>query len=406
MSRRVPLWVAFVLVHAAVAWLGFALAGEPMGDVYRVYEPWSAQALQGGPIVGVTVDWVYPPLALVPMVLTQGLGWLVGSYTAGWAVLVAMADAAAFALLVGDGRSRGRVTASWFWLASILALGPAGLYRLDGLTVPLVIAGSLWLVRRPWLASIVLAAATWIKVWPAAVLAAALVAVRRRGALVGGALAVSAAVLAVVAVLGGSSHAFGFVSGQATRGLQLEAPVSMLYLWGTVAGVPGSWVYYSRELLTFQVTGANVDVVIAAMTPVLVVVVAAIWALGAVQVARGVRFAALFPTLSLALVAAFIVLNKVGSPQYMCWLVPSVVVGLVVQRRRWGSPALLAVAIAALTQLVYPIRYAGVVAAEAGDVALLTLRNALLVVLLGWMVVRLVRLPARQPVRPSRVPLL
>ena len=54
------------------------------------------------------------------------------------------------------------------------------MYRIDAVTVPLAVAGCLWLVGRPLVASVLLAVATWIKVWPAALLAAAFIAVRRR----------------------------------------------------------------------------------------------------------------------------------------------------------------------------------------------------------------------------------
>lgn len=388
------LWIAFVLVHVAVARLGFVLPSEPMGDVYKVYEPWSQAALHGGEIVGVTTTWVYPQWALLPMVVTQPLGALLGNYTVGWALLVTLTDAAAFAILVGNARSGGRSLAAWFWLAAILALGPAGVYRLEGLTAPLVIVASLWLVGRPWLAAIVLAVATWIKIWPAAVLAAALVVVRRRFALVGGAVAVSVITVVAVVAFGGFAYAFGFITDQTTRGLQIEAPVSMPYMWGAVVGLPGFDIEYSRDLLTFQVTGPHVDTVVAAMTPALVLVVAAIWVLGAVKGARGIRFASLFPPLALALVTALIVFNKVGSPQYVSWLVPAVVVGLVLDRHAWRRPALLVLGISALTQWMYPILYAGVLTAQPGPVAVLTVRNVLLVVLFGWMVVRLTRLRA------------
>ena len=43
------------------------------------------------------------------------------------------------------------------------------------MTVPLTILGCLWLAGRPWLASVLLAAATWIKVWPAAIIASYMV---------------------------------------------------------------------------------------------------------------------------------------------------------------------------------------------------------------------------------------
>ena len=388
------LWIAFVIVHVAVGTLGFVFPNQPMGDVYLVYEPWSSDALEGRGIVGITEAWVYPELALVPMVLAHGFAWIAG-YPVGWAILVTLCDALAFAMLVGAGRSRGRATSAWVWLAFILLIGPVGIYRLDGITVPLALAGCLWLVGRPWLGSILLAAATWIKVWPAALLAAAVIVVRQRGALIGGALVVSAGVLAAVYAAGGGRYAFGFITDQTGRGLQLEAPVSAYYLWGAVLGIPGSFIYYDTDLLTFQVAGPSVDAVITVMTPLLLAAVLGVAALGAHRAWRGASFLRLFPPLALALVLAFIVFNKVGSPQFVTWIIPPLLVGLVIDRRRWWGPALLGLATASVTQLVYPLMYADLLNAGPLAASLLTLRNALWAVLLVWAVVRVARVPGR-----------
>jgi Protein of unknown function (DUF2029). len=300
-------------------------------------------------------------------------------------------------MLVGRARSRGRSLAAWFWLAFILLLGPVGMYRLDGITVPLAIAGCLWLVGRPWLAAALLAIATWIKVWPAALLAAALIAARRRLSIIGGAAVVSAVTVVTVVAAGGAAHVLGFVSEQTDRGLQLEAPVSMLYLWQAVVGIPGSSLYYDHDILTFQVTGPNVGVVIAVMTPVLLAGLVAIATIGVVKVWRGAPFALLFPPLALSLVLAFIVLNKVGSPQYLTWIIAPLVLGLVIDRHRWSALAIAGLAAALLTQLVYPLTYGRLLTADAVAVAILTARNALLVALLVWTTVRLVRVSARHP---------
>ncbi|WP_282837031.1 glycosyltransferase family 87 protein [Microbacterium flavum] len=403
MSRRAVLWTAFVLVHVGVAALGFLLPNEPMGDVYRVYEPWSRQALDGRGIVGITEPWVYPQLALIPMILAHAFAWIAG-YTVGWAILVTAMDAVAFAVLVGRGRSQPRAVAAGFWLAFIVLLGPVGLYRLDGFTVPLAILACLWLVGRPWVASMLLSVATWMKVWPAALLLAAVIAVRRRGAIVLGAVVVSALTLAGILIAGGGSSAFGFITEQTTRGLQVEAPIATPYLWGALLGIPGFQVYYSSALLTFQVTGTAIDPVIAAMTGVLVVTMVAISLLGAVAAARGARFASLFPVLSLTLVLGFVVANKVGSPQYLVWLVPSLVLGLVLRRDWWRAPAALAGVAAALTQLVYPLLYGGILIPEPVAVTALTLRNLVLIVLFVWMLARLGRLATVSPALHSPHP--
>ena len=402
MSRRAVLWVAFVLVHAIVVVLGWIMPNQPMGDVYLVYEPWADQALSGHGLVGITEGWVYPQLAIVPLVFAHGFSWIYG-YTAGWALLAVGCDALAFWMLVGRARSRGRVVAAWFWLASIALLGPVGLYRIDAVTVPLAIAGSLWIVGRPWLGSVLLSVGAWIKVWPAALVAAAVIAlrsVRARLAVVGGLVVVTVLTLGAVVIAGGARYAFGFIGDQAGRGLQLEAPVSTVYLWRAVAHRNGSFIYYDPHILTFQVTGPQVDVVIAVMTPLLIAAVAAAAAVGAVKAWHGASFVRLFPVLSLTLVAAFIVFNKVGSPQYLTWIAVPLITGLVIDRRRWTRPALLGLVVAALTQVVYPITYGPLLRAAGPAAAVLTLRNALLIVLLAWMAVRLARVPvpARRPV--------
>lgn len=399
MNRRGWLWLVFVLVHIFVGVMGYLMPNGPMGDVYLVYEPWSGCAIGidsycTGPqqIVGITTKWVYPILALVPMVLAWAFEWAV-SYTPAWAILVTLIDAIAFALLVGNARSRGRVAAASFWLAFIVALGPVGMYRLEGITVPLAIIGCLWLIGRPWWGSVLLAIATWIKVWPAALIAAAVFAVRRRGAIVGGAALVSVVTALIVVALGGAPYLFGFVSDQTTRGLQIEAPVSAVYMWFAALDLFGAQAYYDPVMLTFQVRGPGIQTAIAVMTPLLAITVLAIVCIAFWAVRRGARFVALFPPLALSLVLALIVVNKVGSPQYIAWFVAPLVFALVVDRRAWARPAAFALVIGLLTQIVYPIFYNYLMVSQPawGVVLLLTVRNILLVVFLGWVLVKLVR---------------
>lgn len=401
MSRRAGLWGAFVLVHVAVAWLGFVLPNNPTGDVTLVYDPWVRAAVQHGWIMGISEDWVYPQLAIVPLALAFGFEWL-GGYLIAWAILVTALDALAFAMLVGRARSTGRVVAAAFWLAFALLLGPVGMYRLDAITVPLALAGVLWLVGRPLVASILLSVATWIKVWPAALLAAAVIAVRRRIIVLAGAALVSVLTLGAIFAAGGGAHAFGFVAGQTGRGLQLEAPVTGLYLWQAVAGVDGASVFYDRDILTFQVTGPGVDAVIAAMTPLLAVAVIAVAGLGAFKAWRGASFASLFPPLALALVLVLIVFNKVGSPQFQTWLIAPIALGLVLDRRRWRAPAIAALGAALLTQLVYPLLYDRLIVADPLAATVLTLRNLLLVALFAWAVTAVASVRRGIPARLAR----
>jgi len=386
------LWTAFAVVHAVLIGVGLINRGAS-GDVWQVYRFWAASALNGEAVPGVTEPWVYPALALVPIVIA-GLPQV--GYTVAWGVLVTVTDALAFALLVGRARSHGRTYAAWFWLAASLALGGVGMFRLDGVTVPLAIAGALWLVGRPWLGSALLTLATWIKVWPAAMVAAAVIAVRRRSAVIGAAALVSAAIALIVAALGGAPYLLSFVTEQTARGLQLEAPVSTPYVWLATLGVAGASTYFNRAIITVEVTGPYVDVVASAMTPVLAVAMLGIAALGAFKAWRGASFARLFPSLSLALVIAFIVCNKVGSPQYMTWLIPPLVIGLVIDRRLWRMPAAAVIGILAMTQVIFPWFGLELIALHPVIVLALTVRNVLLVALLVWMVIRIVRVRTRR----------
>jgi len=123
-------------------------------------------------------------------------------------------------------------------------------------------------------------------------------------------------------------------------------------------------------------------------------------------VRRGAHIVRLFPALAFALVLALIVVNKVGSPQYMTWIVAPLVYGLVVDRATWMRPAAFAVATGLLTQIVYPIYYNFLMTDHPawGVVALLTVRNLALVALFVWAIIHLARVArGGRPGRAGRV---
>ncbi|MGW8484195.1 hypothetical protein ACWGJP_13775 [Microbacterium sp. NPDC055903] len=402
MRGRLPLlWAAFLTAHVLVAWQGWVLPSQPMGDVVLVYEPWASSALTGGAVVGITEPWVYPQLALIPMLLAKILSmplaaWLgvSGAYLIAWAVLVTAVDAAAFAVLVGRRPSARRRSAAWFWTAALVLLGPIALYRIDAVTVPLAVCAGLWLLRRPVLATALLTVGAWIKIWPGALVAAAVVAARGRVRMLAAGVAVAAGVL-VVLFLVGSDHPLGFLTEQTGRGLQVEAVAATPYLWLARAGAAS--VAYSFDILTFQIDGPGAEAVSALLTPIMVAAVAAVLALGGVKAARGAAFARLFPPLALSLVLVLIVANKVGSPQFQTWLIAPVILWFVLDRARAGLPAALVLVLCGLTCLIYPVIYDALLRTELVPVLLLTVRNVLLVVLMTIGVRRLALVPV-----PSR----
>jgi hypothetical protein len=178
---------------------------------------------------------------------------------------------------------------------------------------------------------------------------------------------------------------------QTGRGLQIEAPVSTIWMWQAALHVPSSFVYYDRELLTFQVTGDGTATASSLMSPLLAVAVAVVVLIGVRAVRRGAPVTRILPELSLALVAAFIAFNKVGSPQYVAWLAAPVLIGLVYQGRGFRTPTILVTVTAALTQIIYPFFYDYVLTVQPAILAVLTVRNAMFFVILGWAVTALYR---------------
>jgi len=393
-TGRVVLWAAFALVHLWLAVLALHAPGYPIGDVTLVYKTWSEQALTAGYWMGVDGPFVYPVLALAPMLAASALG--PAHFATTWLIVVTLVNAVGFGAVVGWRRPAQRASVAWWWLAFLLLLGPIALVRIDSITVALALVGVLMLATRPRAAALVLTVATWIKVWPAALIGAILIASRHRGAVAGTAAAASAVVVAGALALGGGANVFSFVTQQTGRGLQVEAPVTTLWLWLAAAGVPDTFVYYDTEILTFQVQGGGVDVAAAVMTPVLALAVLAVAGLGVHAALRGAPASALLPPLALALVTTLIAVNKVGSPQFIGWLAVPVVLGLATNAAGRGTsfrvPAALVLVLAALTQVVYPYLYTNLLGLDRGMLLVLSVRNLLLFVLLGWAVRALVLL--------------
>lgn len=397
------LWISFGVLHLLFFGLLSPLifTGEVLSDI-QFYRQWAFEGINDGQWQGISTSWVYPIGALAPMLLAAVFGY--GAYQFTWFLIFAGLNAAALAVLTGK-RTRQRFVAAYWWMGITALLGPVAVGRVDGLTVPLVIIGLMLLATRPVVASALLAAATWIKVWPAAVILAVLAVFRRRLTVLATGAAVSALIAAVVAAAGGLRYLLSFVGAQGDRGMQLEAPFTTPGLWQAILGSSDAYIFEDTVINTREVRGALGEPVAALMTPLLAlaavaVVILLLWALR-----RGADAGSLLAAGSLALVGAFIVFNKVGSPQFMLWLGAVVAVGVAWEGRSWRVPALMMLPIAALTTLVYPMFYAALYDdLNIGVAALLTIRNLLVMALFAWAVFRIVQLArAGRPVTESAV---
>lgn len=371
------MWIAFGVISLWLGWQGFVAEAVPYGDVSFVYEFWAGQAAGGAGIVGIDSQWVYPAVALVPILLPLIAG--PGLYPVGWIVLVSLLNAGAFAYLLYSAQGTQRNTlqriAAWWWLVFMLLLGPIAVARLDSIVTPLAIVGLLMAVQRPAIAGALLAIATWIKVWPAALIAAVLVAAHKRKTVLLSVFITSAAVIAIAAILGGAANIFSFLGQQTTRGLQIEAPLATPFLWLAAFHEQGYAVYYDTVILTFQVMGEGTGIAaeLSSLLLGLGFIGTLMWGLWLHR--RGSDPSHVLPAVALSLTVVLIVFNKVGSPQYIGWLAAPIIAGLVLEQSRFIVPSVIALVLGALTQVFYPYLYNGLLNVQPLELSILTLRN-------------------------------
>ena len=395
-TRR-GLITGFAVVHLLyfVGLLHVIVVGGTEGDL-PLYRLWAEQALHGHwPVIDMA--WVYPAGALVPIMAAIAFGpW---TYQLVWLLLMVAANWLAIAALTGNLRRRKGYVAAWYWLAVQLLLAPVSMLRLEGFAAPLAIAALVWLVRRPALAGALIAAATWIKVWPAALAAAAVAISSLRMRIIAGGLAVSGAIAGIVIAFGGGDNLFSFATIQGDRSLQLEAPIATPWVWATVLGMPGAEIRQNYVLATREVAGPGAQaagVLVTWLMPIaFAVILVMLWRARRRALTEGTLTPLAEQRLILrgafALTAALIVFNKVGSPQYMLWLAPIVAVGLVIDRHAWSRVAEWMAMVCFLTTLVFPVLYLPLIDAHPLAAAVLLARNVLVVGLFGWSIVALWR---------------
>jgi hypothetical protein len=389
----VLLGVGFLVVHVVLSVLCYGIApNQPAGDVTGVYRFWIDYWHQTGALVGIDTAWVYPIAALPPMLLASVFGD--GPYLLLWLGMTTVLDGVAMVLVARRGRGL-----AWWWLLCTLLIGPVAISRIDGIALPIAVIGALLLAERPAVAAVLLTLAAWIKVWPAAIIAGVLLTTRRLATTISAAALTSAVIIGLALIAGARGTVFSFVSAQATRGLQVEAPVALPWLWSAALGDPTVGVYYDTSILTFQLRGSGVQAVAAAMTPVLAIGVLVVTLLALLARLRGVAPGEVLAITSLGYVSAVIALNKVGSPQYLTWYVAPVILGLLVSPARFRIPAVLVLVAAGLTQVIYPWFYGGVTSPTPWVIGVLTLRNLIQLALLVWCLIELRIVPPEPRLR-------
>jgi hypothetical protein len=381
----ITVWLAFVAAHLWLGLLNLFAPGQPMGDVTNVYPYWIELGAWGHR-VGIDGPWVYPLLAWLPILLAAAAG--IQLYAASWLTMVLVLNAVAFGFVTGWGRRPERVTVGWWWIGFLVLLGPIALGRIDAVTVAVAMIGVLLLGTRPRVAALLLTVGAWMKVWPGGLLLAAVIGLRSRWRMLVAAVAFTVLVIGVSLALGSGVNVLGFITEQTGRGLQVESPAATLWLWRALLGEAGTYVAYDYDILTYQVSGDGVETIAALTTPALAIVIAVLASLGVIALRRGVAPGDLVPALGLGMVTALIAVNKVGSPQFVAWLAVPIVLGIATRAaghgRSFRTPAALVLAIAGLTQFIYPYLYRALLMLDPLMLVVITVRNGLYLVVLGW----------------------
>jgi hypothetical protein len=400
------LW-GFGIIHLffVIFMLGFVLHGEAFSDT-AIYRAWAQGGFREENLPGLPTPWVYPILALLPIAVAGVAG--PGPFLLIWVLMITALNALAVGKLTDWGRRRGAIPAAWWWLSFVFIMGWLGFARVDGITAPIVLIALSYGVARPFIAGILLSIATWIKVWPAAVVLALLTVVRDRLKVLAAGVLVTAVVGVAALALGVAPKLLNFLTAQGDRGMQLEATFTTPWLWLSVLHAGNSRMYMNTDINSMQVDGPGTEVMSFLMQPLfilvaLVVVVLIFWALHNGKRNGGANRTELLLAGSLTMATAFVVFNKVGSPQFMVWLAPAVAVGLAHSWREWRVPATMLIAIAVATYFVYPLFYDALSHNDPVMALVLTIRNLLLVVLFGWSVRRLYLLGRQQPAHAGAV---
>lgn len=391
--HRALLVLTMLAAQAWLYWLGDNGTGTPMWDLNNVYGPWVQQMASTHRILGLQESWIYPYIDVIPLLLAALLS--PNNYQLGWVVMVGILNLVALLALLGWRQRPGgsAIAAGWFWVIALVLLGPVSISRLDSVSVALAVLAVAFLVRsKQSTAAALMAVATWVKIWPAAFFFGALAdAANRKRILWVGALT-GFGLLVFGLLVGKPSYLLSFAFGQASRGIQIEAPAASPWLWWGISDPSAAGILFSRELLTFQVFGPAAAMVAKLMDLAMLVALAiTAWLAYAASRNPDASWQSAITWAFFTATTDLIFFNKVGSPQYYAWLIVPVILALI-----WKVPgrtklAVLVLAALLLTGLVFPVFYDQLLHQKVFATGLLTIRNLLL---LGLLVLGNLRLSA------------
>ncbi|PAN03316.1 hypothetical protein CJI59_01535 [Streptomyces sp. Alain-F2R5] len=369
-ARRSPVWPLTAWGATRLVLLLFVLkvwvfpGPDVTSDVSVIYRGWY-EVLRTGTFPLGDVTWQYPPAAAFAILSPALLPFL--EYATAFFVLACLADLAVLALLWRAGRGSGRSPrGAWVWVVGVPLLGPTVYARYDVMVTAVAVAALLAAGRHPRVAGALVGLGALLKVWPALVL------LGMRGRAPWAAAALGAAGLAGLFAVT-MPGAFAFLTFQRERGTEVESLGALVFHVARHFGWDGEVLlnYGSVEFLGPHV--GTVSTVALALTA-LAFGWLLLWRLAASRFAAHTAADAAFTA-----VLMFTVTSRVISPQYLVWLVGLAAVCGCFRASRMRGPAALVLVASLVTVLEFPLYFAQVVASDPFGVALLFVRNGLLV---------------------------
>ncbi|MFE2378827.1 glycosyltransferase 87 family protein [Streptomyces sp. NPDC059398] len=337
-------------------------------DVSVTYHGWY-EVLRSGTFPLSDVTWQYPPGAALAILSPAALPFL--GYASAFFVLTFLADAVVLGLLLYTARRPGKRRAGvWVWVVGLPLLGPTAYARYDLMVTAVAVAALLAGSRRPRTMGALAALGALLKVWPALLLAGA-----ARGPATRRSWTAFAATAAALLLIAGTAvpGAFSFLTFQRERGTELESLGGLFFQVARQFGWQGQ-VMMNYGSLEFIGPYVHVVSAVALGLSVLAFGWLLLWRLRAREYPPATTGDAAFTAVLL-----FTTTSRVISPQYMVWLVGLGAVCLLFRTSVMAVPVVLVVVATGVTSLEFPLWFGHVIAGDAAGVALIFVRNGLLV---------------------------
>ncbi|MFJ2786820.1 MULTISPECIES: glycosyltransferase 87 family protein [unclassified Streptomyces] len=341
-----------------------------VGREVDLYRHWYGQFAQGTFPPG-DVTWQYPPGAGVVIMSPGLLPWL--TYFQAFVALTLLADAVVTLALARADSSR-LTHGAWYWACGLPLLLHLPLARYDVQTTALAVLALLALSARPTaahqLGGALAGIGAMVKVWPVLALIGTPRGRTTRDAWTAAAVA-ALALLATLALF--FSGSLGFLRRQGDRGVQIESLGGTALALARATGVWPGRVEYRYG--AFEYIGPYVSSL--GHLALLLTVIAFGWLL--LWRVRAHRWTTATPfDAALAAVLLLTATSRVISPQYLIWLLGLAAVCLTSRATVMRPVALLLLPAAALSSLAYPVLYDEVLAGAPRGLAVMVLRNGLL----------------------------